>query len=501
MGDFYSNYTQQPKQPPKSGFVFLEAVIEGSVSRTGDLAEILDAAHEHGGNPGFAAAPMLRAFVMQYALAERFANRFLNRLGSDERLLRICGLECAPSEGAYSRFKKKLAPYEGFISIVIAEVFLGCGDEIDRMIAAGLIPADTPRLGHSLVMDSTDVEAWARPGRKSRKTGEEIPSKDPDAKWGRRTAKNPRSSKSASSKRGKRGSSNTGKTASPSAGGEPESDRADQKTESYFGYKVNVITDANHGLPLLAATRPANSSDAKVMAQDLDDCLALYPTLKPKFLAGDKGYDSFRNIQHVISCGMLPVIAVRRPEKDKETGKRLYDGTYDEEGRPTCIGGKSMEYVGTDPENGHLFRCPAEGCPLKETVQFTRHCDHEHYEKPEGRLLRIVGLLPRCSEEWKAEYKKRTVIERGFSSQKHSRLLGTHRYLNIEKVTLHVAMSMLAYLATALAHLKADDYAHMRHMRIRLPTARGVSQNRRQSSTPACRDPSCGCCTWWREAA
>ena len=42
----------------------------------------------------------------------------------------------------------------------------------------------------------------------------------------------------------------------------------------------------------------------------------------------------------------------------------------------------------------------------------------------------------------------------------------THRYLNIYKVSLHVAMSMLSYLATALAHLKADDYVHMRHMRI-----------------------------------
>ena len=34
-------------------------------------------------------------------------------------------------------------------------------------------------------------------------------------------------------------------------------------------------------------------------------------------------------------------------------------------------------------------------------------------------------------------------------------------------------MSMLSYLATALAHLEADDYAHMRHMRIRLPSEKG----------------------------
>ena len=83
-----------------------------------------------------------------------------------------------------------------------------------------------------------------------------------------------------------------------------------------------------------------------------------------------------------------------------------------------------------------------------------------------------MGLPPRCSEEWKAKYKQRPIIERHFSSCKHSRLLDTHLYFNIYKVSLHVAMSMLSYLATALAHLKADDYVHMRHMRIKLPKVR-----------------------------
>lgn len=498
MGDCYSNYTRKRKQPPKSGFGFLEVVIEGAISRTGDLAEVLDAPHAHGGNPGFPADAMLRAIVMQYALSERYANGFLNRLGSNGRLLRICGLECAPSEGAYSRFKKKLAPHTDFIWVAVAEAFLECGDEIERLRDAGVVPADKPPLGHSLVMDSTDVESWARPGRKSRKTGEELPSKDPDAKWGRRTAKNPRSSKSGSSKRG---NSKAGKAASANAEGGEASSQSDKKTESYHGYKVNFVTDGNYGLPMFAATRPANASDVTVMTQDLDDCLALYQKLRPNYFLADKGYDKLDNIQHVVNCGMIPVMAIRRPEKDKETGQRRYDGIYDEDGRPTCIGGESMEYVETDAEKGHLFRCPANGCPLKETVQFTRHCDYEYYEKPEGRLLRIVGLLPRCSEEWKAEYKKRPSEERYFSSAKHSRLLDTHRYLNGQKVSLHVALSTLAYLATALAHLKADDYAHMRHMRIKLPKAQGARRNRRLSPTPACRDPGCDCCTRWREAA
>ena len=462
------------------------------ISRVG-LVPDLDSFSD-GGNPGFPADVMLSAYVIQFALNERYANGFLNTLGTNERLLCICGLEHAPSEGAYSRFKKKLSCHLDDIELIIADVFRECGDEIERLRKAGIVPPDKPPLGNSLVMDRTDVEAPARPGRKSRKTGEERPSKDLDAKWGHRTAKNARSSKSSSGRRDKRRGSKASKANSAGAGAWKDSARKESKDEFYFGYKVNVIADANYGLPMFAETRPANASDVTVMVQDMDDCLALYQTLSARYFLGDKGYDSLENVQHVVNLGMIPVVAIRRPEKDKETVKRLWDGIFDEDGRPTCIGSKSMEYIETDPEKGHLFRCPAEGCPLKETVQFTRHCDHEYYEQPEGRLLRIVGLLPRCSDEWKTEYKKRPIIERYFSSGKHSRLLDTHRYLNIFKVSLHVAMSMLAYLATALAHLQADDYAHMRHMRIKLPPAKRMSRGRSAATAFAYRDPDCGCC-------
>lgn len=259
MDNRNSNHAELLKQPSKSGYGFLDAVIGGAIFHARNLVEILDAPHKHGGNPGFPAEAMLSAYIMQDALNERYANGFLNRLGSDDRLLGICGLECAPSEGAYSRFKKKLAPYEETVWIMVAEVFLRCGDEIERMREAGLIPADTPPLGESLVIDSTDVEAWARPGRTSRKTGEEIPSKDPDAAWGHRTAKNVRSSKG---KKGKRRSANKSK-----AGGEAQGQK-ETKDELYFGYKVDVVADTNHGLPMFARTRPANASDVAVMIED-----------------------------------------------------------------------------------------------------------------------------------------------------------------------------------------------------------------------------------------
>ena len=117
---------------------------------------------------------MLGAYVMQFVLNERYANGFLNRLGSDDQLLSIYSLERAPSEGACSRFKNKLSNHLDAIEVIVADVFRECGDEIEHLREIGLIPADKPPLGHSLVIDSTDVEAWARPGRTSRKTGGDI---------------------------------------------------------------------------------------------------------------------------------------------------------------------------------------------------------------------------------------------------------------------------------------------------------------------------------------
>ena len=59
-------------------------------------------------------------------------------------------------------------------------------------------------------------------------------------------------------------------------------------------------------------------------------------------------------------------------------------------------------------------------------------------------------------------------------SAKHSRLPNRHECLGIAKVGLQVRMSRIAYLSTVLVRLKANDYAGMRHMRVRLPQVRGT---------------------------
>ena len=143
------------------------------------------------------------------------------------------------------------------------------------------------------------------------------------------------------------------------------------------------------------------------------------------------------------------------------------------------------------------WRLPTGGCPLKDKIHWARYCNSGHSEKPEGKLLRIIGIVPRFTRLWRKIYDKRGAIERWFSSGKRSRLLDKHQFLRMGKITLHVNMSMLAWLLTALARLKADDHQRMRQMYIRLPRAgRGTGRDPADMEPAEVHDcPGCRLCS------
>ena len=95
---------------------------------------------------------------------------------------------------------------------------------------------------------------------------------------------------------------------------------------------------------------------------------------------------------------------------------------------------------------------------------FMSNCGDQHWENPEDNL-RVISVVARASSEWKKMYRKRTIIERGFSSLKRSRLLDKHQYLTQRKIRTHAALSVLTYVATMLAHVLAGDVERIRRMR------------------------------------
>ena len=296
------------------------------------------------------------------------------------------------------------------------------------------MPADAPRLGANIAIDSTDSDSFGNPKRKT--------PADPDATWGHRTTKR---------------------------GGK-------EKTEPFYGCKNHEAADAYYGLPLCGIALSACEGDGPQLPPVMTKLKERHPRMNPEFLMADKGYHGLSNFQFLDSQGITPIIALPRPRRNTKTGKRLHQKDYDEDGRPTSSNGVPMDYIRADPDKGHMFLCSAESYEQNEGMESTGHCDFERWERPQGRLLRIIGLTPRLTTEWKSRYRLRSSIESYFRRAKHSRLLNQHQHLGIEKAGLHVSMSRLEYLATSLAHLKANDYAGMRHMRVKLPTPRIESQ-------------------------
>ena len=75
-----------------------------------------------------------------------------------------------------------------------------------------------------------------------------------------------------------------------------------------------------------------------------------------------------------------------------------------------------MKHVRSEPGRGHLFRCPPEGCRLRDR-KGVRYCHEEEWVNPQDNP-RVFGQIPRWSREWKTLYKLRQSVERVFKGQK-----------------------------------------------------------------------------------
>ena len=350
---------------------------------------------------------------MKYLLNERFTVGFIERLRSSPRLQQICGLNSIPSESTFSRFFSLLSDTANIDSLIAEMV--------------GKLKARLPDLGKDLAVDSTDIEAYANPNH--------TPVTDSDATWGRRTTK-AKSSKGA------------------------------KKTEPFFGYKMHALNDVVYGAPLAHVLLPANRNDSPQLPGLVRKAQGMYAWLKTKHLMADRGYDSQANHTFLVGQGVTPIIHIRKPTADDG----LYDGLYNKKGAPVCDGKTPMDFLGTDPKTGrHLFRCQPAGCRLKARSRLmARYCNTTaHWEDPASNL-RVLGVVSRSDPQWRRLYRRRQVIERMFSSLKRSRLLNKHQYVRKRKIEMHAGLSVLTYLATMLARVRAGDLGRMRHMRVRV---------------------------------
>lgn len=352
--------------------------------------------HRYMGRHGYPVRAMFRAYLASFVLNLRHTNDLIRRLQNDKALRRICGLgNVLPHRTTFNRFIKTLRRHTALLEQVLNSIT----EELRQHI---------PDLGAEVAVDSTVVRTHANPNRKTLH--------DPEASW---TAKN--------------------------------SSHAPKGKEWQYGYKVHMLADAVHGVPLGQIVTTAKRNDSPYLPRLADKAKAQLPWLKMKALMADRGYDATSNHEYLVDKNILPVIMMKKAAHT--TGSSLINGIYTAEGVPTCVGQVPMQYIRTDSEKGHLYRC--RGCHLADSTKgMSVHCQDEVWEHPSTNI-KVVGVLSRASPEWKALYAKRQGIERIFKSMKQSRRLEGHCVKGLAHITLHSLMSTLAYSATVLVKARA----------------------------------------------
>jgi len=254
-----------------------------------------------------------------------------------------------------------------------------------------------PEFGQNVAIDGSDLPAYANGQRFVSKGGKRRERfSDPDASWGHRSAISTR------------------------------------KGGGYYGYKIHAAVDVKYGVPVAWTTRTAKDAEVPVVTTLLDAMRG--NGFAPATCAMDKGYDACAIYAECESRGIRPIVPLRLTGK-VVAGEHL---------PPACDHG-TWTFAGSDARRGAAkYRCPSGECsPASVWIKADR----------------LHTLIPRGTERWKALYKGRAAVEREFGTLKHRWALLPLRVRRIERVALHVDLTVLARLACALADARTVPLA------------------------------------------
>ncbi|MEA2826035.1 MAG: hypothetical protein QOG43_474 [Actinomycetota bacterium] len=262
---------------------------------------------------------------------------------------------------------------------------------LDTCIASviGSLRSELPDFGTTVAIDGSDLPAYANGQKYIYNHGPERKRfSDPDASWGHRSAISTR------------------------------------KGGGFYGYNVHCAVDVTTGLPLSWETRTARDAEVPVVPALLDTLTGY--GIRPSVCIADKGYDVAPFYDGCETRGIRPVVPLRETPFVKQ-GKAA---------PPKCEHGV-WTFADSDAKRGAAkYRCPTAECtPASVWIMADR----------------LHTLIPRETQRWKDFYRTRVAIERTFGRLKHEWALLPLRIRGMARVTLHVDLTILAQLASALA--------------------------------------------------
>jgi hypothetical protein len=148
----------------------------------------------------------------------------------------------------------------------------------------------------------------------------------------------------------------------------------------------------------------------------------------------DMGYDNGPVYEACESRGIRPIVPLRETPAVKAGNAA-----------PRSCEHGIWTFAGSDAKRGaSKWRCPTGECsPASVWVKADR----------------LHTLVPRSTDRWKTIYRQRGCVERGFGRLKHEWGMLPLRVRRIERVRLHVDVTILAQLANALVRAQAQALA------------------------------------------
>lgn len=254
------------------------------------------------------------------------------------------------------------------------------------------VKATRPDYGVDVAIDGSDLPAYANGQKYVYNHGPERERfSDPDASWGHRSSVGTR------------------------------------KGGGYYGYKLHLAVCARTELPVAWATRTARTSELPEVTGLLDTMARR--GIEPATAALDKNYDAQGIYADLTARRIRPVIALIETTRVKRG----------EHKPPTCEHGM-WTFAGADDRRGATqWRCPTKACtPASRWVKYDR----------------LHPPIPHTTARWKSLYRGRTSVERAFGRLKNEAGLTPLRLRGLDRVSLHVDLTILTTLATALVRVR-----------------------------------------------
>ena len=277
-----------------------------------------------------------------------------------------------------------------------------------------------------------------------------------------------------------------------------------RRVKSWFGYRVHVIADTRHEIPVACRVTRASRSEVKELEAMSEEVFTETPELAKRCreFSADRGLDSGGLKEKLWDqYGIRPLIEPRqlwkqeRQEGGQDAGEAitrpLYPDRADtivhtERGEVYCFCPRSgrqrrLAFQGFEAKRGTLkYRCPAAA--YGRLCQGQRLC-YQAAGTQAGAYGRIVRIplaaqdrriftpTPYGSPSWKRGYRRRNALERIYSRLDNDFGFERHFLRGRSRVAARVSLAMTVMMALALAQARAGRRSHMRSLVDAVPLA------------------------------